>query len=400
VYRCEIAEDMMRTPLFNFPHFLTIFVSGIYHKRVPKVTMDGTKSIDGSNTLGYVNVLWSMHFPQGRFPSHNQLYKDEVIHWIVEDFLCKGIIRLISDAVNMGGCSESLHKDIAATISKEVDFHYRTILWNNPTVFQQFKNLVQESNDYRILSFATWNVSFPVYEWGDSEEDNIQESLQAFLDTKIVKDEVNLPWEDVQISVLGNEGAFEVWEYFSIGRVPARTLAQDAPLSEQQPADSSRSLSYIARGINPNESYTLVVIGILLIVAHTTNLILLKKFRKNVMKREARKKRQACLYKRQRVDNMLLLTRNVKVCHVPTEPIQVLASSGPDTYQKSLPTVEAFFRFPSLQSSFQLGRNEDKEQRIDLRGGSDSIECGTASMPKDIKRTTILIAREAEFCAV
>jgi hypothetical protein len=79
-----------------------------------------------------------------------------------------------------------------------------TYLWNTLHAVGALQTLEDDVNaDIDAFYYTSWNFSYPVLEWGEDGQDDLQDYLDLLIGTHRV-DEV-LPWENAKASITGQE---------------------------------------------------------------------------------------------------------------------------------------------------------------------------------------------------
>jgi hypothetical protein len=259
---------------------------------------------DGDNTnesgrvfVGELNLEWALYLPrlqqQGLELSMDALVV-ELIEWIGQDFLCPSSEVELTSAHDLETDCDKNDESILSRYLKEENkegnedtsstIDSSTILWNTPRASTRIERLEGEGVQSE-LTYTTWNVSFPVYEWGTEEglSSTLEATLQRSLDTLIEQERLVTPWEDALLGIVGQEKSYFL----------------------------QSSLPNLYAGIDTHDTQILQSLGGLIMVVHTFFLILAHySSQKYLKKRVAKKKAQKVLMNADELDNMLLLTRS------------------------------------------------------------------------------------------
>lgn len=228
--------------------------------------------------VGHLHLLWSLYLPaqQGSNVAISpDDFKAGLLEWISEEFLCGG--HFSSFGVELVS-SMGMESDCDSTSSDWSSFP-PTILWNSPSATASFHSL--SGTDQR---FSTWNATFPVYEWGDSE--GIQEQLQTSLDGLIKSGKLETPLEASMLAVVGEED--QVFSQF----------------------DSS------SHSIDPSISATLQLIGGVALIVHTVFLLIIYVAGKVYGRCAKRRRERGKVFDVEAIDDMLCLSKDL----VPSSP--------------------------------------------------------------------------------
>ena len=146
-------------------------------------TNDGTTEI---TFVGNLHFVLSLHLPEEKITESQQIEEEGkqkllVTEWIGQEFLCHASsyrlsIELVGSLDMKSQCA--IHSRLRKRILNS-DLSTTTIVWNNPTATSTGHTLPNLNH----LNYTSWNVSYPVLEWGDLE--NVQQFLQFSLNERI-----------------------------------------------------------------------------------------------------------------------------------------------------------------------------------------------------------------------
>lgn len=239
-----------------------------------------------SSFAGSLHLLFSLHLTEiilARNAYDELRTKIDVLDWIAQDFLCDTIHFSSSASIVLVG-SERMDSNCGQT---SLLFNNRgrrrlrrqkklesTIILNSPTALTKSYSI----RDFN-LTYTTWNVTFPVYEWGYG---NVQEELQESLNELIEDDKLPTPWgrENGYLAVYGQEEIY----FGKLG------------LQQQQLQTNNNYF-----GIPENEAYLMQGIGVVIMVLHTILLIAAHIFGKSYLKRKQEEKRKKAGKNKRRV---------------------------------------------------------------------------------------------------
>lgn len=247
----------------------------------------------GEGLVGYVHLLLSLYFESGKIPTDGR-FKANFLRWMSEEFICASsfedfAVELVSTLQMTSDCGST----------GDYKSYPPAVLWNAPTA-----SITEE--DY----FATWNVSYPVYDWGDSSD--LQQGLQVALDSKIINGELELPWEDASISIWGLEQ-----ETFDLPEPTDDDIVDNMTSTGNNSTDDVGVEERLQEGVlslDPATARTVEYIGAILLVFHTMMLIIVHLAGQSYTKKlKQAKEAEKPLLDAEGLDNMLLITKDHKM---------------------------------------------------------------------------------------
>lgn len=264
--------------------------------------------------IGYVHLLLALYFPpedgEPIIPTDGH-FKTNFLRWMSEDFICgtsfpSFAIELVSTLQMKSDCGSA----------GDWKSYPPAILWNAPTA-----SITEE------IFYAIWNISYPVYDWGDSID--LQKGLQEALDFKIINGELEMPWEEASIAVMGLER-----DTFDL---PEAVFNIDDNATTTGNNITSNTTGRFREGllsIDPVTATTVQYTGAILLVFHTIMLIVVHMVGQSYAKRKAQAtEAKSPLLDAEGLDDMLLLTKDHKM--QPESPSADLVLPTPYTRNKN-----------------------------------------------------------------
>ncbi|CAJ1933559.1 unnamed protein product [Cylindrotheca closterium] len=250
---------------------------------------------------GYIHILLSLYFPpedEARNVPTDGGFQANFLRWMSDDFICgtsfpSFAVELVSTLQMTSDCGST----------GDWKSYPPAILWNAPSA-----SIIEE--DW----YATWNVTYPVYDWGDGND--LQKGLQEAFDSKIANGEFEMPWEEASLSVIGFErNTFDL---------PAPSIVANTT-SNNSTTNSADTLRGGILALDPVTATAVQYIGAILLVVHTILLIAVHLFGNSYAEKQ-NKAEQALLLDAEGLDDMLLLTKDHKMPESPS-PHLILPTS-------------------------------------------------------------------------
>ncbi|KAL3944449.1 MAG: hypothetical protein SGBAC_001477 [Bacillariaceae sp.] len=281
--------------------------------------------------VGHVHLLLSLYFPpengEPNVPTDGS-FKANFLRWVSDDFICG--TSFPSFAVELVSTLQ-MNSDCGST--GDWKSYPPAILWNAPTASIGEDEL-----------FATWNLTYPVYDWGDSSD--LQKDLQDSLDAKITNGELAMPWEEASLSVFGLErNTFDLLQ-------PNTNINTNSTINNTA-GTSAGNFREGLLSLDPVTTTTVQYIGAILLIAHTILLIAVHMFGSSYSKRQNKaKSEQSLLLDTEGLDDMLLLTKDHEMPKSPSPDLLLPAPYAPNAHNvRALSPSNSFVSSTSKVSS-------------------------------------------------
>ena len=160
-------------------------------------SVDASLSFEGFE--GYLTLEFSLYAPNSDYATLESFFSE-----IITNLLCSGsrnlwLISSIADMINECPYQRMLLMSPSSILRYLlVPEEDTTILWNTPRITSRLQTLED-------IQYYAWNFSYPVVQWGEEEESDLQASLDQSIVSNRLDRVIPSNWDGARVSVSGQE---------------------------------------------------------------------------------------------------------------------------------------------------------------------------------------------------